>query len=62
MAKLSDLTVEVTAHLTVSRETAERCLRILEMYMKDNPTKELSSCCCSTLDRADYKLEIVEGK
>lgn len=41
MANLSDLTVTVSANLTVSDETAERCLRLLEMWQKDNPNRSI---------------------
>ena len=37
MCKISELTVDVTARLNVSYETAERCLRLLEMWQEDNP-------------------------
>ncbi len=32
-------TIEVETKLTVSDESAERCLRILEMWQEDNPDK-----------------------
>lgn len=35
----SKLTIEVETKLTVSDESAERCLRILEMWQEDNPDK-----------------------
>lgn len=35
----SGLTVEVETKLTVSDESAERCLKILEMWQEDNPDK-----------------------
>ena len=38
--KADDLTVEVKAKLTVSDETAKRCLRLLEMWWNDNPDAE----------------------
>lgn len=41
MAKASELTVEVNAKVTVSDETANRCLRILEMWQEDNPDKSI---------------------
>ena len=41
MANLKDLTVTVNANLTVSDETAERCLRLLEMWQNDNPDKRI---------------------
>lgn len=36
MAK-GEITVEVEARITISMETAERCLRILEMWQDDHP-------------------------
>ena len=36
MSKVTDLTIDVTAKMTVDRQTAERCLRILEWYANDN--------------------------
>ena len=41
MAKIEDLTVEVRATVTVSDETAERCLRLLEMWQADHPDKRI---------------------
>ena len=41
MANCKDLTVTVNANLTVSDETAERCLRILEMWQSDNPDRKI---------------------
>ena len=35
----NEVTVDVNARLVVSDETAERCLRILEMWQNDNPLK-----------------------
>ena len=37
MAKTNELTVDVTTKLTVSDETAKRCMILLEMWMDDNP-------------------------
>lgn len=36
MSKVTDLTIDVTAKMTVDRETADRCLRMLEWYANDN--------------------------
>lgn len=36
MSKVTDLTIDVTAKITVDRQTAERCLRIIEWYANDN--------------------------
>jgi len=41
MANLKDLTVTVSANLTVSDETAKRCLRLLEMWQSDNPDRKI---------------------
>ena len=41
MAKFDELTVEVVAKLTVSDETAKRCMALLEMWMDDNPDKTI---------------------
>lgn len=41
MAKFDELTVEVAAKLTVSDETAKRCMALLEMWMDDNPDKKI---------------------
>lgn len=41
MAKKTDLTIDVDARLSVSDETAERCLRLLEMWQDDNPGKRI---------------------
>ena len=35
------LTVTVSANLVVSDETAERCLRLLEMWQRDNPDRKI---------------------
>lgn len=35
----TSLEINVDARLTVSDETAERCLRLLEMWQDDNPCK-----------------------
>ena len=39
--KADELTVEVKAKLTVSDETAKRCLRLLEMWWNDNPDADI---------------------
>lgn len=32
-----EITIDVEANMTVSFKTAERCLRLLEMWQEDNP-------------------------
>lgn len=44
------LTVEVKANLTVSDETAKRCLKLLEMWWDDNPNADII---CDTTMRKD---------
>lgn len=39
--RAEELTVEVKAKLTVSDETAKRCLRLLEMWWNDNPAADI---------------------
>ena len=39
MASLQNLTVDITARVVVSDDTAQRCLRLLEMWQADNPDK-----------------------
>lgn len=36
MSKATDLTIEVTAKTTIDRESAERCLKMVEWYCNDN--------------------------
>lgn len=40
-----ELSVNVSAKLSVSDETAERCLRLLEMWQEDNPDKNIIVDC-----------------
>lgn len=45
MSKATEITIEVTAKTTVDRESAERCLKIVEWYCNDNKL-------CPLADRA----------
>lgn len=45
-----DLTIEVTAKLTVSDEMARRCLKLLEMWQEDNPDKFIEGEKIATTD------------
>ena len=38
---INDVRISVTANITVSDETAERCLRLLEMWQEDNADKKI---------------------
>lgn len=41
MASIGRMTFDVQTRLTISEEMAERCLRLLEMYLTDNPNKRI---------------------
>ena len=56
MAKIDELTVEVAAKLTVSDETAKRCMALLEMWMDDNPDKNI--VCDLSRDMMHHRLRI----
>lgn len=45
MPKAGNINVEVQAKITVSDETAERCLRLLEIWQEDNPDKNIVVDC-----------------
>ena len=60
MANLSNLSVTVNAKVSVPDETAERCMRLLEMWMDDNPDKTII---CERLDGEDrvlHQMSIVD--
>lgn len=57
--RAEELTVEVKAKLTVSDETAERCLRLLEMWWNDNPDADIIKEIEKEKDGITYKLRIV---
>lgn len=37
MARVNELTVDVSARLTVDDETVRRCLALVEMWLNDHP-------------------------
>lgn len=41
MAKIEEVTVEVRAAVTVPDETAEKCLRLLELWQDGNPDRRI---------------------
>ncbi len=41
MAKTNELTIDVTTKLTISDEAAKRCMVLLEMWMDDNPDRNI---------------------
>lgn len=42
MTKIDTFAVEVEAKLTIPDATIERCLRLVEMWLEDNPDKFIS--------------------
>lgn len=59
MAKRDELTVEVSAKLTVSDETANRCMSLLEMWLDDNPDKTIvcDIVPCNDVMRHRFRIE-----
>lgn len=57
MGKQNDLTITVNAQLQIPKETAERCMRILEMYLRDNPHLVMLDG-GEKPDRSDFRLWI----
>lgn len=39
--KIDALSIEVNAKLTIPDETVERCLKLVEMWLNDNPDKRI---------------------
>ena len=60
MANLSDLSVTVNAKVSVPNETAERCMRLLEMWMDDNPDKTIICEQLAGEDRVYHEMSIVD--
>lgn len=57
--KADGLSIEVQAKLTVSDETAKRCLRLLEIWWNDNPDADIIKEIEKEKDGITYKLRIV---
>lgn len=57
MAK-NALSVEITAELGVSDETAKRCMALLEMWLDDNPDKNIVCDLVPCRDMMRHKLRI----
>lgn len=56
--KAEELTVEVKAKLTVSDETAKRCLKLLEMWWDDNPDADILCDTTMQKDGISHKFRI----
>lgn len=57
MAKRDELTIEVATKLTVSDETANRCMALLEMWMHDNPDKNIVCDLSKDMKRRRLRIE-----
>lgn len=53
MARIEKVTVEVEAKIAITDETVERCLRLIEYWLNDNPDKAIHG----GLRGADGKIE-----
>lgn len=62
MTKVDELTVGVTAKLTVSDETAKRCMTLLEMWMDDNPDRNIVCDLVPCRDMMRHKLRIERSR
>ena len=60
MAVCTEITVSVKT--TVSDETAERCMRLLEMWMDDNPGKTLLCDVEEADGRLIHRMRMANGK
>lgn len=60
MAKFGKITVPVG--LEIPQETAERCLRILEMWMNDNPCMSIQCDEIATGDGISRRLLFVQTR
>jgi len=56
--KAAELTVDVQAKLTVSDETAKRCLKLLEMWWDDNPDADIICDTTTQKDGISHKFSI----
>lgn len=55
MATCKNLEFTITSRIIVSDKTAERCMRLLEIWMDDNPDKLIE---CTTNDWGRHKMRI----
>ena len=54
------LRVEVPVEMTITRETAERCCKILSMYLTDNPQTHIQEHFKLLEDGAEVEVEPYE--
>lgn len=53
-----EVSISVTAILSVSDETARRCMTLLEMWMDDNPDKNIVCDLVPCTDMVRHRLRI----
>ena len=52
--KAQEVTIEINANLKISNETVERCMRLIEIWLDDNPGKTIL---CNNI-KGHHKLKI----
>lgn len=58
MSKATDLTIEVTAKTTIDRESAERCLKMVEWFCNDNNLVPLADRAPDGTLRFRYEIDL----
>jgi hypothetical protein len=53
-----NVTIDVNAKLTIPDETAKRCMTLLEMWMDDNPDKNIVCDLVPCKDAVKHRLRI----
>ena len=56
--RLNELSVTVKANMTIPDETAKRCMALLEMWMDDNPNKNIVCDLVPCADMVRHRLRI----
>lgn len=54
-----NLSIDIFANLIVSDETAEKCCRLLEMWMEDDPYRKVV---CEARDESHWALRLVRRR
>lgn len=58
MAKLNDVTVSINCNISVSRETAETCLKLVQSYVNETGVNVL----CEKLQSGELRFNFEEVK
>lgn len=53
------LSIDVFTNLTITDETAEKCCRLLEMWMDEDPYRKVV---CEARDESHWRLRLVRGR